>query len=174
MEVKESLGQRIAYLRKQRSLTQEDVAVRLGVSAQAVSKWENDMTCPDISLLPDLADLLEVTVDVLLRGEQKPETYMLSEMQRKPLSEMLLKITLDSDDGDKLRVNLPMALLKSLLESGVGMDSFIKVSADGSSTGKIDPGAIDWEGVLRLAEKGVVGKLVEFDAEGTQVSVWVE
>ncbi len=174
MEVQESLGQRIAYLRKQRSLTQEDVAVRLGVSAQAVSKWENDMTCPDISLLPDLADLLEVTVDVLLRGEQKPETYMLSEMQRKPLSEMLLKITLDSDDGDKLRVNLPMALLKSLLESGVGMDSFIKVSADGSSTGKIDPSAIDWEGVLRLAEKGVVGKLVEFDAEGTQVSVWVE
>ncbi len=57
MEVNESLGQRIAYLRKQRSLTQEDVAVRLGVSAQAVSKWENDMTCPDITLLHDLADL---------------------------------------------------------------------------------------------------------------------
>lgn len=174
MEIKESLGQRIAYLRKQRSLTQEDVAVRLGVSAQAVSKWENDMTCPDISLLPDLSDLLEVTVDVLLRGEHKPETYMLSEMQRKPLSEMLLKITLDSDDGDKLRANFPMLLLKSLLESGVGMDSFIKVSADGSGTAKFNPSAIDWEGVLRLAEKGVVGKLVELDAEGTQLSVWVE
>ena len=60
------LGKRIAALRKQRGLTQEALAEALGVSAQAVSKWETDNSCPDISLLPKLAAELGVTVDALL------------------------------------------------------------------------------------------------------------
>ena len=66
MEQKETLGKRIAMLRKEKGLTQEQLAEKVGVSAQAVSKWENDVSCPDITLLPLLADLLGVTVDELL------------------------------------------------------------------------------------------------------------
>lgn len=66
MENKETLGKRIAALRKEKGLTQEQLAEKVGVSAQAVSKWENDVSCPDITLLPLLADLLGVTVDELL------------------------------------------------------------------------------------------------------------
>lgn len=63
---KESMGKRIAALRRNKGLTQEQLAERVGVSAQAVSKWENDVSCPDISALPLLADILGVTTDELL------------------------------------------------------------------------------------------------------------
>ena len=66
MENKETLGKRIAMLRKEKGLTQEQLAEKVGVSAQAVSKWENDVSCPDITLLPLLGDILGVTVDELL------------------------------------------------------------------------------------------------------------
>lgn len=66
MENKETLGKRIAMLRKEKGLTQEQLAEKVGVSAQAVSKWENDVSCPDITLLPLLADLFDVSVDELL------------------------------------------------------------------------------------------------------------
>lgn len=66
MEQTQTLGKRIAMLRKEKGLTQEQLAEKVGVSAQAVSKWENDVSCPDITLLPLLADLLGVTVDELL------------------------------------------------------------------------------------------------------------
>ena len=59
------LGLKIAYYRKLRGLTQEQLATRLGISAQSVSKWENTVTMPDISLLPALAEELGVTIDEL-------------------------------------------------------------------------------------------------------------
>lgn len=61
-----SMGDRIKYHRKRLGLTQEQLAERIGVSAQAVSKWENNISCPDISVLPELADLFGITVDELL------------------------------------------------------------------------------------------------------------
>lgn len=61
-----TMGKRIAQLRKDKGMTQEQLAEKLGVSAQAVSKWENDISCPDIALLPLLAGTLGVTTDELL------------------------------------------------------------------------------------------------------------
>ena len=64
----ETLGRRIARLRLGKTATQERLARELNVSPQAVSKWENDINYPDISLLPDLARFLGVSVDELLSG----------------------------------------------------------------------------------------------------------
>ena len=64
----ETLGRRIARLRLARTATQERLAKELNVSPQAVSKWKNDINYPDISLLPDLARFLGVSVDELLSG----------------------------------------------------------------------------------------------------------
>ena len=66
----ETLGRRIARLRLQHAMTQERLANIVNVSAQAVSKWENDLSYPDIMLLPVLAETFDVTVDELL-GIQK-------------------------------------------------------------------------------------------------------
>lgn len=61
----QTFGERIAELRRKRSMTQESLAGIIGVSAQAVSKWENSATMPDILLLPLLADTLCVSIDAL-------------------------------------------------------------------------------------------------------------
>lgn len=66
------MGKHIAALRRAKGLTQDELAERLGVSPQAVSKWENDLSCPDIMLLPRLAKIFGVTVDELL-GATPPQ-----------------------------------------------------------------------------------------------------
>ena len=66
---KQSLGSMIASLRKQRGMTQLDLAVKMGVTDKAVSKWERDLLCPDISLLPRLAELFGVSVDELMNAK---------------------------------------------------------------------------------------------------------
>ncbi len=64
--MEETLGKRIAAYRKGLGLTQDKLAELLGVTAQAVSKWENDQSCPDISMLPKLAEVFGVTTDEML------------------------------------------------------------------------------------------------------------
>lgn len=55
----------IANLRREKGMTQEELAQAMGVTNQAVSKWESAQNCPDIQLLPQLADLFDVTIDRL-------------------------------------------------------------------------------------------------------------
>ena len=62
------IGHFIQYLRKKQGLTQNELAEKLGISFQAVSKWENGDTLPDTGLLLPLSDILGVTVDTLLNG----------------------------------------------------------------------------------------------------------
>ncbi len=64
-----SLGQRIADVRHTMGLTQKDLADRVGVTAQAVSKWERGSSCPDISILDEVAQSLGVSVSYLLGVE---------------------------------------------------------------------------------------------------------
>ena len=54
--------EKLQELRKQKGLTQEELAFTMGVSSQAVSKWESGQSCPDIALLPALADLFGITI----------------------------------------------------------------------------------------------------------------
>lgn len=66
------IGERIALMRRQNGLTQEELASALGVTNQAVSKWELSQCCPDIQLLPEIAGLFGVSVDRLLGCETAP------------------------------------------------------------------------------------------------------
>ncbi len=69
----QTIGKRIMENRKRLGMTQDALAEQLGVTAQAVSKWENDQSCPDITMLPKLAEIFGVTTDVLLGHEpQRP------------------------------------------------------------------------------------------------------
>lgn len=71
--MEQTLGKRIVQHRKQLGLTQDQLAENLGVTAQAVSKWENDQSCPDITMLPKLAAIFHTTTDALL-GMEEPKT----------------------------------------------------------------------------------------------------
>ena len=64
-----SIGSKIAQYRKEKGLTQETLAQLIGVTNQAVSKWESDQCCPDIQMLPKLADIFDVSVDALFDRE---------------------------------------------------------------------------------------------------------
>ena len=67
------LGKEITKCRKKLGMTQETLAQTLGVTNQAVSKWELDQSCPDIQLLPQLADIFGITVDELFGREAKKQ-----------------------------------------------------------------------------------------------------
>ena len=64
--MEETLGKRIIAHRKRLGMTQDRLAEQLGVTAQAVSKWENDQSCPDITMLPKLAEIFGISIDALL------------------------------------------------------------------------------------------------------------
>ena len=162
-----TIGKRIAALRREKNLKQDDLAQMLEVSPQAVSKWENDQTCPDISLLPKLAKILGVSVDELLSGKQElqPVVTLVPEDQRKDIKDMTLRIVVDSADGDKVRVNLPMALVLLAMEMGMEMP---QVSGNDALKD------IDWAQVMELVRHGAMGNLVEVEsADGDIVRIFV-
>ena len=162
-----TIGKRIALLRKEKGLTQEELAKHMDVSPQAVSKWENDQTCPDISALPKLARLFGVTVDELLEGREKlPVARVLPPAERKDIKDMMLRITVDSAQGDRVRVNLPMALVEVAMEIGMEMP---QINGNEALNG------IDLKKILEMVRLGCVGNLVEVDsADGDKVRIFVE
>lgn len=81
-----SMGKLIQSLRKEKGLTQKQLADKLNITDKAVSKWERDIACPDISLLPKLSEMLGVSVSDLLNvstcSEEQPEkdVYILDDI----------------------------------------------------------------------------------------------
>lgn len=163
----ETIGNRIAAYRKEKQMTQEDLAQHLGVSPQAVSKWENDQTCPDISLLPQLAKLFGVTTDELLSGKQEMAVVqVLPPEERKDIKDMMLRIVVDSAEGDKVRVNVPVSLLQVALDIGMAMPQI-----SGSEAMK----NVDLTQIMELIKQGAVGHLVEVESsDGDTVHIYVE
>lgn len=162
--MQETFGQRFQRLRKNANLTQEDVATRLNITAQAVSKWENDVSAPDISVLVELSDILNVTLDELM-GKQ-PATVFVPQEQRKKIDNMFFRIRVLSADGDKVNVNLPLILAKGVLDSGIDLPQV---------NGKDVLKGIDFKQLFALIENGVVGKLIDIEsADGDYVEIWVE
>jgi len=89
------ISENIAALRKQAGITQEDLANKLRVSNQAVSKWEAGKCCPDIEVLPELAAFFEISIDELL-GECRIKTKLQDET-KDPLVFRAIKIAQDKN-----------------------------------------------------------------------------
>jgi len=161
-----TIGKRIAALRREKGLKQEELAQAMGVSAQAVSKWENDQSCPDISLLPKLAKYLGVSVDTLLSGEEeKPAVALAPERERKDIKDMMLRVVVDSGDGDKVRINVPMALIQIAIDTGTNL---FEVSGNDAIKN------VDWGQILNLVRQGAIGNLLEIEAEDAVIRIFVE
>ena len=80
-----TLGERIAYYRKKAGYSQEGLAERLGVSRQAISKWETGEATPDAERIIALAAALGISTDTLLLGKEEPERpYTEAETVRQP------------------------------------------------------------------------------------------
>ncbi len=68
-----SMGELICALRKEKGLTQRELAEKLNVTDKAVSKWERNLSCPDVGSIPALADILGLSADALLRAARVPD-----------------------------------------------------------------------------------------------------
>lgn len=162
-----TIGKRISEYRKKKNLKQDELAEMLGVSPQAVSKWENDLSCPDISLLPELSRILGISIDELVQGKkEEPVVTVLPEEERKDIDKMMLRIIIESKNGDHVRVNLPMALVKVTLEMGMNMP---QINSNEALSG------IDFAQILKMVELGAIGNLVEVESgDGNTVKIFVE
>ena len=160
------LGKNIAKHRAQRGLTQDQLAEQFGITAQAVSKWETGNSCPDVMLLTAIADFFHITVDELLRGEAVAETRLIPQEQRKDIDQMVLKVGVNSAAGDRVRLNLPLPLVKLALELGMQMPEFNGMEALTN---------LDLNAILAMVDRGIIGKLAEVEsAAGDVVEIYVE
>ena len=91
-------GRFLKELRREKGLTQEQLAERFGVTNRSVSRWENGVNMPDLDLVIDIADYFEVSIDEFLDGERK------TEMKDKKTEEMLRKVA-DYENQEKVMIS---------------------------------------------------------------------
>lgn len=162
----ETFGQRFTKLRKEKGLTQEDIANRVNISAQAVSKWENDISMPDITVLILLADIFDISLDELLGRNNKQVVKLINEDNKKDINKMVLRMKVFTTDGDKININLPIPLLKVCIESNMEMPQL---------NGNNYFSNIDFKQIYSLIEQGVIGELMSVElSTGEQVVIVVE
>lgn len=144
------MGSRVSNCRQNRNMTQEEMARRLGVTPQAVSKWERGMSIPDVSMLLDLARLLRVSTDWLLGAEWLGEQ---AEAQ-----EGILPLALYPEMGESLRRSLePLELIFGeeivpiFVEDNSYGDRIMKIREDFACEGI-------WMPMLRIKDHSLVEK----------------
>ena len=153
-----TIGSRIAYFRKQKQMTQEELAERLSVTAQAVSKCECDTSYPDILGIQALAKELGVTVDELFGEERKiPEV---KEATPEIIDRRIVLIEVCTGET-KVTTRFPVSAIKKAMETDtlrnlVGEDAFEQIDA--------------MKGML---DAGMTGPLVDVDNPDAKVSISV-
>ncbi|MGN1163753.1 MAG: helix-turn-helix domain-containing protein [Candidatus Ornithospirochaeta sp.] len=111
-EVNVTIGERIAGERKKKGMTQEDLAAAIGVSRQAISKWEGDISLPDTDNLMRLSLSLSSSLDYILSGKVEEKEEMKEENEEKteeiPLGRMRLKMKMKEKHSEKTLCGLPL------------------------------------------------------------------
>lgn len=149
-----NIQQRLLDLRKEKGLTQEEVGAKLGVSPQSVSKWENGLTYPDIDLLPEIADLYDVSLDYLLGKD---------EARNRKDKTPTIHIRVKEQGKDEVNLRLPYPMAKMFMQKGMhlGTEESDKLFS-----------ANDLEEAIN---QGVRGKIIDITEDnGTTVTIEIE
>ena len=85
---KQTMGEIISTLRKEKGMTQKELAEQMGITDKAVSKWERNLSCPDVTTIPKLAEVLDTTVEKLLDVQPKEQT---ENSEKKRVKALILK-----------------------------------------------------------------------------------
>ncbi len=158
-----TFGERIAELRKSKNMTQETLSRKLNVTAQAVSKWERDESMPDVSLIPCLAEILDVTTDTLF-GIEKKSVVEYRGTNEKSFEKTVLKINMKSG-GDNIKLNIPLPLLKTM-NATEGITNLLNNGTH------IPPFGFDT--LIQMIECGADGKLIDInDDDGSSIVIEV-
>ena len=123
------LNENIKRIRKSKGLSQEELAIKLNVVRQTVSKWENGSNMPDISLLAELADFYDVSIPEIIDGERK------SENMNEEVKETVLKL---SDYTETINQKIKGRLFVLTVIAIIGMIAFVIIEFTGLDT----PGSV--------------------------------
>lgn len=149
-----NIQQRLLDLRKEKGLTQEEVGAKLGVSPQSVSKWENGLTYPDIDLLPEIADLYDVSLDYLLGKD---------EARNRKDKTPTIHIKVKEQGKDEVNIRLPYLMAKMFMQKGMHLGT--------EESDKLFSSA-DLEEAIN---QGVRGKIIDITEDnGTTVTIEIE
>ena len=114
---KDTFGNMVAALRKEKGMTQLELAEKMGVTDKAVSKWERDLSFPDVSSIPKLAEILGVTVDELMQVK--------AEFNEEPLKKKIDEIVAVAFKGVALAMGIAVVVLSIMkqieMESAITM-----------------------------------------------------
>ncbi len=165
-----TIGSRIAEARKAHGYTQEEFSQMLDVSAQAVSKWENDISCPDIQLLPKIAEILGMTTDQLLTGKkaESNQAQQSSQKASEPVDTSKLKININvlRPGQNPVNVSLPFMMIKNFARIGNGISGIV-------GNGAIE--GVKLDEILTLVENGATGEILNVVADdNTTVKITIE
>ncbi len=164
--MEKTIGKKLYELRKQSGFTQDYVAEKLGVSAQAVSKWENDIACPDIMTLPNIANLYGISIDELFKNEEVKSNVKFEKTEKVNENELIFRVYVDTANGDDIKVNLPYLLVKELINVGKNISGLFA---------GVDLSGVDFESIFRMVEMGVIGEIVTVKTQnGDNIRVVVE
>ena len=152
------LSEKLQELRKEKGLTQEELAEKMNVTSQAVSKWENDLSYPDIECVGRLAAILGTTVNCIIDGKDTAPHVELCETETPEKRILLLSVKVKPDNMN-VNVRLPVeVILKAYNENR--LEKLL-----GKNSGHV-------ESALEIIKSGVVGTIV--DVEGEEQSVKIE
>lgn len=159
--VSETLGSKIARLRKEKGYTQEEFSQLLDVTAQAVSKWENDISCPDIMLLPKISQLLGISIDEMLGNAAPAAQQKEEEKTAVDSGKLRLKINIISPNKKPVNISFPMAMVKRFTKIGTSISSIIDVNSPAIDSQKIDS-------IFELINDGATGEILNITDENGQ------
>lgn len=158
-----TLGKRIAYYRKLRGITQEELGEKCGVSSQAVSKWENDISAPDITLLGTISEIFGISADELLGLKREVATAINPATINE--DRLIIRILIDSKDGDKVKINVPYKLGKMFMTSEI-----LKGKKENEALKNVD-----FDQIAEMVKMGLIGPVVDIEsADGDTVRIIVE
>ena len=155
------IGENIAALRKKNGLTQEELSEKMCVTAQAVSKWENDLSCPDVENIRSMAKLFGVTVDELLNGVKDVPELKSDEPDK--VAKRILHIQVNTGAETTISVRIPTMVFLKMAENG----TLGKLLGDELDTEQLDV-------ILEIIRSGTVGSIVSVDQRNTHVEIAVE
>lgn len=175
----ETLGSRIAKRRKALNFTQEEFSQILGVTAQAVSKWENDASCPDIMLLPEISKVLDVSIDELMgvkakehnneaheseKNEAEKVTEFTGEKRSKAeIKRLKFRINIIDNRNKPVRIALPMSFVMKMANMGVKISGILGTNAINDA---------QLEQILELVKNGAAGEIFDLTTDdGTNIKI---
>lgn len=157
--MKPTIGQNIAFYRKKAGMTQEELSEKIGVTAQAISKWENDLSYPDLEIVRRLAEIFGITVDQLLNGEDSVPAVRVVETEHP--EKRILQICVETEGTTKVNVRIPVGLVE-------------KAHAAGKLQHLLGEQAGALESAMEIIRMGAVGPIVDVKDDNSNTTVRIE